>query len=114
MGRDGQRRPWSTFAIIPTAANPLVAQVHARMPVILSPEDEATWLNPETSPAQAQVCLKPMPAYLLRMTPVSPKVNSPTYNAPDLLQRVDPPERAPQGQMTAAEAGLLFPDFAPI
>jgi putative SOS response-associated peptidase YedK len=114
LGQDGQRRPWSTFAIITTDANPLVAQIHHRMPVILSPEDETTWLNPEASPAQAQACLKPMPAHLLRITPVSLKVNSPAYNAPDLLQRVDPPEGAPRGQQTAAEAGLLFPDFAPM
>jgi len=114
MGRDGQRRPWSTFAIITTAANRLVAPIHDRMPVILHPEDEATWLNPEASPAQTQACLKPFPAHLLRLTAVSPKVNSPAYNTPDLLQNVDPPEGAPRGQMTAAEAGLLFPDFAPV
>jgi putative SOS response-associated peptidase YedK len=114
MGRDGQRRPWSTFAILTTAANPLVAQIHNRMPVILHPEDEATWLNPETSPAQAQDCLKPFAAHLLRISAVSPKVNSPAYNTPDLLQHADPPEGAPRGQVTAAEAGLLFPDFAPV
>ena len=52
MGQDGQRRPWSSFAIITTEANPLVAQIHNRMPVILSPEDEATWLNPEATPSR--------------------------------------------------------------
>jgi len=114
MGQDGQRRPWSTFAILTTAANRLVAQIHDRMPVILYPEDEVTWLNPEASQAQAQACLKPFPAHLLRIAAVSPKVNSPAYNTPDLLQNVDPPEGAPRGQMTAAEAGLLFPDFASV
>ena len=114
MGRDGQRRPWSTFAIITTEANRLVAQIHNRMPVILHPEDEATWLNPEASPAQVQACLKPFAAHLLRIAAVSPKVNSPAYNTPDLLQHVGPPEGAPRGQVTAAETGLLFPDFAPV
>lgn len=116
MGRDGQSRPWSTFAIITTEANSLVAQIHNRMPVILHPEDEATWLNPEATPAQAQACLRPFPAHLLRLTPVSPKVNSPAYNAPDLLQRVarDRPTGALHEQETAAEAGLLFPDPAPV
>jgi putative SOS response-associated peptidase YedK len=108
MGHDGQRRPWSTFALITTAANRLVAQIHDRMPVILSLEDETTWVNPEATPAQTQACLKPFPAHLLRITPVSPKVNSPAYNAPDLLQRVDPPEGSPRGQETAAEDGVLF------
>jgi putative SOS response-associated peptidase YedK len=116
LGRDGLGRPWSTFAIITTEANRLVGQIHNRMPVILYPEDEATWLSQDTPAQQAQACLKPFPAYLLRMMPVSPKVNSPAYNAPDLLQRVthDTPEGVPDGQETAAEAGLLFPEVAPV
>ena len=86
------------------------------MPVIRSPEDEVTWLNPEASPAQVLACLQPFPAHLLRITPVSPKVNSPTYNAPGLLQRVthDGPGGALHERETAAEAEPLFPDFAPV
>jgi putative SOS response-associated peptidase YedK len=114
MGQDGQCRPWSTFAIITTDANPLVAHIHDRMPVILALEDEATWLHPEASPAQAQDCLKPFPAHLLRLTPVSPKVNAPAYNAPDLLQCVDTPAGTRHEQETTAEAGLLFPDPASV
>jgi putative SOS response-associated peptidase YedK len=116
LGQDGRRRPWSTFAILTTEANRLVAQIHHRMPVILHPEDETTWLNPETSPTQALACLKPFPVHMLRITAVSPKVNSPAYNAPDLLQRVthDRPVGALHDQETAAEAGPLFPDFAPV
>jgi putative SOS response-associated peptidase YedK len=114
LGRDGQGRPWSTFAILTTEANPLVAQIHHRMPVILHSEKEATWLNSEATPAQAQACLKPFPAHLLCLTPVSPKVNSPVSNSPELLRRVDTPGGAPHAQETAAETGLLFPDPAPI
>jgi putative SOS response-associated peptidase YedK len=116
MGQDGQRRPRSTFAIVTTEANSLVRQIHHRMPVILYPEDEATWLHQEASPAQAQACLKPFPAHLLHIVSVSPKVNSPVYNAPDLLQRAthDTPEGMPHAQETAAEAGLLFLDPAPV
>jgi putative SOS response-associated peptidase YedK len=116
LGQDAQRRPWSTFAILTTEANRLVAQIHNRMPVILQPQDEATWLNPEVSLAQAQACLKPFPAYLLRIAAVSPKVNSPVSNTPDLLQYVahDMPMGASHGQEEAAGAGLLFPDPAPV
>ena len=114
MGQDGQRRPWSSFAIITTDANPLVAQIHNRMPVILSPEDEATWLNPEATPEQAQACLKPFPAHLLRIAAASPKVNSPANNSAELLQRADTHEGAPHEQETEAEAGLLFPEPAPV
>ena len=45
---------------------------------------------------------------------VSPKVNSPANNSPELLQGVDTPEDASRAQETAAEAGLLFPDPAPV
>ena len=105
MGQDGQRRPWSSFAILTTEANRLVAQIHNRMPVILHPEDEATWLNPDATPAQAQACLKPFPAQLLRIAAVSPKVNSPANNSPELLQRVDTSEGALREEETEAEAG---------
>jgi putative SOS response-associated peptidase YedK len=104
------------FAILPTAANRLVARLHDRMPVILHLEDEATWLHPETSPAQPWGCLKPFRAHLLPLMPVSPKVNAPASNAPGLLQRVthDRHAGALHEQATAAEAGLLFPDPAPV
>lgn len=35
-----------SFAVITTAANELMAQFHTRMPAILHPVDEATWLDP--------------------------------------------------------------------
>jgi putative SOS response-associated peptidase YedK len=102
--------------MITTAAHCLVASLHDRIPVILSREDEGTWLNPAASPAQALACLQPFPAHLLRITPVSPKVHLPTYHAPDLLQRVthDGPGGALHERETAAEAGLFFPDIAPV
>ena len=84
---DAQGRPVTTFAILTTDANPLVAEVHNRMPVILHPQEEAGWLNPEISPEQAQAFLKPFPADLLSVYEVSPKVNAPANNTPDLLQR---------------------------
>jgi putative SOS response-associated peptidase YedK len=41
----GERR--ETFTIITTSPNGLVAPVHNRMPVILSPKDEEIWLDPD-------------------------------------------------------------------
>src|SRR5437763_278242 len=68
----------------------------------------------ETPPAQAQACLKPFPAHLLRLTAVSPKVNSPASNTPELLQLVadDASHGAPQGQKDTADTGSLFPASA--
>jgi len=39
-----------TFAVITTDANELVADIHDRMPVILTPGDYARWLGEEPDP----------------------------------------------------------------
>ena len=85
---DAQGIMQTTFAILTTEANALVAQIHTRMPVILREQDEATWLNPRLSLDAAQALLVPLPAELLMAYEVSPQVNSPAYNTPDVLQPV--------------------------
>jgi len=77
-----------TFAIITTEANALVAQIHNRMPVILQQGDEENWLNPQLPLAEAQAMLVPYPAALMTAYEVSPKVNSPAHNTPDVIERV--------------------------
>jgi SOS response associated peptidase (SRAP) len=85
---DAQGAVQPTFAILTTEANALVSQIHNRMPVILREQDEEDWLNPRLSLDEAQALLVPLPAELLMTYEVSPKVNSPVYNTPDLLQPV--------------------------
>jgi len=85
--------PYTTFAIITTEANDLVASVHNRMPVMLHARDEADWLNAQLAPEDAQALLVPFPADLLTLAEVSPNVNSPTSNTPDLLQSVSDGQR---------------------
>src|SRR5207249_7017659 len=85
---DAQGEAHPIFAILTTEANTLVSQIHTRMPVILREQDEADWLNPSLALAAAQALLGSLPAELLMAYEVSPKVNSPTYNSPDLLQPV--------------------------
>jgi putative SOS response-associated peptidase YedK len=85
---DAQGVVHPTFAILTTEANALVSQIHNRMPVILHAEDEADWLNPRLSLDEAQALLVPLPAELLMMYEVSPKVNSPAFNVPEALQPV--------------------------
>lgn len=58
-----------TCTILTTAANTLVAQVHDRMPVILTPEVCTGWLGGE------QVPLVPYPTEMLVSRPVSTTVN---------------------------------------
>jgi putative SOS response-associated peptidase YedK len=81
-------QPQTTFAIITTASNELVAQIHDRMPVILREADEENWLDPQLPLAEAQAMLVPFPAERLTAYKVSTKVNAPAYNTPEVLQRV--------------------------
>ena len=85
---DAAGTPQTTFAILTTEANALVAPIHNRMPVILHAEDEEDWLNPGCALAEVQALLAPFPADLLTAYEVSPKVNSPAYNSPDVLTPV--------------------------
>jgi putative SOS response-associated peptidase YedK len=56
-----------TFAIITTDANEMVADIHDRMPAILSPADYDRWLGLEPDPRDL---LRPYPANVMRMWPV--------------------------------------------
>jgi len=81
-------QPQTTFAIITTEANELMAQLHTRMPVILRPQDEAHWLEQDLPVEAAQELLVPYPADLMTAYAVSPRVNSPAYNTPEAVQPV--------------------------
>jgi putative SOS response-associated peptidase YedK len=74
-----------TFALITTAANALVAQVHPRMPVLLQREDERVWLEQGTKPEKALAVLRPYPAELMQLYEVSPRVNRATEDQPGLI-----------------------------
>jgi putative SOS response-associated peptidase YedK len=56
----------ATCTIITTQPNALVAPIHTRMPVILLPEDEEQWLDPDMSEPEAITSLlRPYPADLM-------------------------------------------------
>jgi len=56
----------TTCTIITTQPNELVAPIHIRMPVILLPEDEEHWLDPDMSePEEIVSLLRPYPADLM-------------------------------------------------
>lgn len=90
LGADGSEI--ESFAIVVTDANDLVLPVHGRMPVILSPEEHARWLGEEDVPTRnVQALLKPFSVGKMTAWPVSRRVNSPTYDAPDILAPVNVP-----------------------
>lgn len=66
--------------------NQLVHLIY-RMPVILSQEAEAIWLDPAIdNPARLLPLLIPYPAEEMEAYPVSVKVNNPEYDGPECVQ----------------------------
>jgi len=65
-------------AFLTTAANPIVGQVHDRMPVILHERDWGTWLDPQSPPEALQALHRPFdgPMYA---RPVDKALNKATY-----------------------------------
>ena len=83
--KDPETSAWvRTFTILTTEANELVATLHDRMPVILAPDDRERWL---TDPDPVDL-MRPYPADLMTMWPVSPEVNSVKNDRPKLLERI--------------------------
>ena len=69
--------PVDSCSIITTDANKLMAPLHDRMPVILSRDDFALWLDPEFQAVDhLQGLLKPYDAAKMKATPVSTYVNN--------------------------------------
>ena len=83
-----------TFCIITTTANELVGQIHDRMPVILPPDDYDRWLaNIEPDPRDLLV---PFPSELMRIWPISTRVNKPANDDEAVL---DPTEIQEDGDL---------------
>ena len=75
-------------SIIVTAANTLMAPLHDRMPVILTPDNYSEWLRSETqSTDHLQGMLLPYPLDDLETYPVSKRVNKPDNDGSDLIVR---------------------------
>ena len=74
--------------IITTSANPLLREIHDRMPVILHPEDHETWLQDSTPEISLQQLLTPYPAEEMEMYQVSPEVNSPKNDTPACIRPI--------------------------
>lgn len=79
----------NTFSIITTEPNELISSIHNRMPVILSPDDENSWLDcTQTDTLNLLGLMKPYKAEEMDFYQVSSLVNNPRHNSPDLLKKV--------------------------
>jgi putative SOS response-associated peptidase YedK len=76
-----------TCAIVTTEANPLLASVHDRMPVIIAPDDYDRWLDPAN--ADVADLIAPYPSSAMASYPVSVRVNSVRHDDSALLERTE-------------------------
>ncbi len=76
-----------TFAIITTAANEVMRPIHDRMPVVLEAEDWPVWLGEQDGDPAA--LLRPAGDGVLKLRPVSPRVNTPKNDTADLLDPLE-------------------------
>ena len=75
--------------IITTTANTLAADIHDRMPVMLTEAAATLWLDREVKDADSLMpLLVPYPADAMVAYPVSPLVNSPLHDSADCIQPV--------------------------
>lgn len=82
---DGTR--FATFGLITGAANALVERFESRMPIILKPEDEAAWLDPDKRLGDVLPLLSPYPADAMTWWEVSPLVNNPRKEGRELIRQ---------------------------
>ena len=79
-----------TAAIITTQATDDVGQIHDRMPMVITPDHWADWLDPDnTEPSQLHAAMLPAMAGGLTSHPVSAAVNSVRNNGPDLIKPLE-------------------------
>ncbi len=82
--------PIESFTILTTRPNDRVAELHNRMPVILTPDAIDLWLDPTVDDASRLVkVLEPYAADEIDFFPVSKMVNRPSNNVPQCLQPIE-------------------------
>jgi putative SOS response-associated peptidase YedK len=81
-------------AIVTCEPNAVIRPIHDRMPAILSPDDEAGWLDPDAAPERLLAMLAPAPDGTLVAREVSAAVNDVRDDGPHLIA-----PRADQGAL---------------
>ncbi len=84
---DGSDR--ATCAIITTAPNALMKDIHDRMPAILNTEDLVVWLDPRARQKELLAALDPYPADLMSAYEVGTIVNSPANDSPSCIAPIE-------------------------
>ncbi|MEZ4826321.1 MAG: SOS response-associated peptidase [Bacteroidia bacterium] len=89
LSPEGKRIP--SFSIITTTPNELMADIHDRMPVILTGDSVARWMDPRATAGEAIAVLKPYESKRMKAYPVSPQVGNVRADFPGLTEPWSPP-----------------------
>jgi putative SOS response-associated peptidase YedK len=93
MGPNGEEM--ETAAIVTTQASRDIAAIHARMPVVVSPDAFDFWLDcPNVDAATAAAVITPAPAGLLKAYEISRAVNRTANDGPQLVEPITPESTA--------------------
>lgn len=118
FGMAGLTETWSgadgseieTACIITTAANRTLSRIHARMPVIIGPDDFDLWLDlDERSAPDAAGLMRAAPEDALRFIAIGPAVNKVANDDASIQEPVSEAAIAEDGSARQSEAqGSLF------
>ena len=87
---NGPQGTIESCTILTIAATPKVAELHDRMPVILSPSQYDLWLDTEVEdPGRIRRLFEPFPEEELRIYPVTSSVNTPQYEWEDCVVEIN-------------------------
>ena len=88
LRRKGSDEVLHSCAIITCDPNDLIRPIHDRRPVILDPEVEAAWLDPDVDPDELRGLLVSTPNEILALREVGDLVNNVRNDGPELLARL--------------------------
>jgi putative SOS response-associated peptidase YedK len=103
----------ASYAIVTTAAEPALAAVHDRMPLVLPPDRWRDWLDPQQrDPDTVRALLAPPVAGRFVALPVSAQVNAVVNNGAHLLDPV--PREQLRGVLDPETGELIGAGEAPL
>ena len=81
------------LGVAPAEGPRSLAEIHPRMPLMLTPDRWDAWLDPaRTGPEELRGLLAPPPGGLMRAFPVPTAVSNVRNNGPELLRELAAPE----------------------
>ena len=78
-----------TCAILTTEPNELLAPIHDRMPVIVRPDDYATWISPSAAMGEVRQLVASFPAEEMKTWEISLLVNDPKTDDARVIAPID-------------------------